>query len=208
MTREEAPMRPIFLVLACAIAVPGAALAAPQPGQPAPAFQAKDFEGKPVALADLRGKTVVLEWTNNGCPFVGHMYAGGVMQRLQREAAREGVVWITVISSAPGQQGYLDPSGVRAWKARVHAEPADVVLDPSGALGHIYDARTTPDMFVIDRAGRLAYAGAIDDKVSTNPADANAARNYVVGALAAVKAGHAPEPAVTKSYGCSVKYAG
>jgi hypothetical protein len=179
----------------------------PQPGQPAPGFQGKDYEGKPVDLAQFRGKTVVLEWTNDGCPFVGHMYSSGVMQGLQRQAAREGIVWITVISSAPGKQGYLDPAGVRAWKARVHAEPADVVLDPSGILGHVYDARTTPDMFVIDRSGRLAYAGAIDDKVSTNPSDAHTAHNYVVAALDAVKSGRAPAPAATKSYGCSVKYA-
>lgn len=201
-------MRLISLALAGAIMAPPLSLVSPQPGQPAPTFRGKDYEGRPVDLAQFRGKTVVLEWTNDGCPFVGHMYSSGVMQRLQREAAREGVVWITVISSAPGQQGYLDAAGVRAWKARVHAEPADVVLDPSGILGHVYDARTTPDMFVIDRNGRLAYAGAIDDKVSTNPADARTSHNYVAAALTSVQAGRAPDPAITKSYGCSVKYAG
>jgi hypothetical protein len=188
------------------LTIPTTGVAAPAPNAPAPAFQARDFEGKPVSLAAFHGKTVVLEWTNNGCPFVGHMYASGVMQRLQRDAARDGIVWISVISSAPGQQGYLDPAGVRAWKARFHAEPADVILDPSGAVGHLYDARTTPDMFVIDPSGRLVYAGAIDDKVSSNPTDAQTAHNYVVAALTAVKAGRAPNPAVTKSYGCSVKY--
>jgi len=175
-------------------------------GQPAPAFVAHDADGKPVTLASLRGKTVVLEWTNQGCPFVNHMYASGVMQHLQQTSAAQGVVWLTVISSAPGQQGYLDGPGVRAWKGRTGAAPADVVLDPSGALGHAYDARTTPDMFVIDRAGRLVYAGAIDDRPSTRPQDAKTATNFVVLALQAVGAGRPMSPAMTKSYGCSVKY--
>src|ERR1700745_3918544 len=108
-----------------AIAAPHLSSASPQPGQPAPPFKGKDYEGKSVDLAQLKGKTVVLEWTNEGCPFVGHMYSSGVMQRLQRDAARDGIVWISVISSAPGRQGYLDGAGVSAWKARVHAEPAD-----------------------------------------------------------------------------------
>jgi hypothetical protein len=175
-------------------------------GRPAPAFTARDFEGKPVTLAGLHGKTVVLEWTNNGCPFVGHMYASGVMQQLQRQAASAGVVWLTVISSAPGRQGYLDAPGVRAWKAQTGAAPTDVLLDPSGALGHAYDARTTPDMFVIDPASRLVYAGAIDDTPSTRPEDAKTSKNYVRLALKALKDGRPVSPDLTKSYGCSVKY--
>jgi hypothetical protein len=134
------------------------------------------------------------------------MYASGVMQRLQRQAAADGITWLTVISSAPGKQGYLTGAQVAPWKVRVGAASADVVLDPTGALGRQYDARTTPDMFVIDRAGRLAYAGAIDDTPSTNPADARTARNYVVAALDDVRAGRPVSPAATKSYGCSVKY--
>lgn len=198
-------MTKLAITLAAVLAASQAA-AAIQVGARAPAFQARDAAGKPVSLAALRGKTVVLEWTNNGCPFVGHMYASGVMQHLQRQAAADGVVWLTVISSAPGKQGYLTPAQVGPWKARVDAAPADVVLDPSGAVGHAYDARTTPDMFVIDRDGRLVYAGAIDDNPSTNPVDAKTARNYVVAALGAVKAGRPASPALTKSYGCSVKY--
>ncbi|MBV8683498.1 MAG: redoxin family protein [Caulobacteraceae bacterium] len=200
-------MRLFPLAVVGALVAPSLGLAAPQPGQQAPAFQGKDYEGRTVDLAQFKGKTVVLEWTNKGCPFVGHMYSSGVMQRLQRDAARDGIVWVTVISSAPGQQGYLDSAGVRAWKAHERAEPAYVVLDPTGSLGHAYDARTTPDMVVIDRNGRVAYDGAIDNKVSTNPSDAQTAHNYVVAALEAVKAGRAPAPALTKSYGCSVKYA-
>lgn len=193
----------LFLATLCAAPFPAHAV---DVGAPAPAFVAQDAAGKPVALAQFRGKIVVLEWTNNGCPFVGHMYRSGVMQRLQRQAAADGVVWLSVISSAPGRQGYLTGPGVAAWKTRVGAEPADVILDPTGALGRAFDARTTPDMFIIDRQGRLAYAGAIDDKVSTHPADAKAAHNYVAMALADLRGGRTISPSWTVSYGCSVKY--
>ena len=198
-------MRYFALILAAALAAPLTA-AAIEVGQPAPAFSARDAEGRPVTLASLRGKTVVLEWTNNGCPFVGHMYSSGVMQRLQRQAAADGLVWLSVISSAPGRQGYLTAPEVKAWKARTGAAPADVLLDATGAMGRQFDARTTPDMFVIDGAGRLVYAGAIDDTPSTRPDDAKTAKNYVVLALQAIKAGRPVSPAATQSYGCSVKY--
>jgi len=193
----------LFFATLCASPFPAQAI---DVGAPPPAFVAQDAAGRPVALAQLRGKTVVLEWTNSGCPFVGHMYGSGVMQRLQRQAAAEGVVWLTVISSAPGRQGYLTGPSVAAWKKSVGAEPADVILDPSGALGRAFDALTTPDMFVIDRQGRLVYSGAIDDKVSTDPADAKAAHNYVAMALADLSGGRPINPSRTKSYGCSVKY--
>jgi len=198
-------MKPSAWILAAALTLPAGANAI-NIGAPAPAFEARDAAGKPVALAALKGKTVVLEWTNNGCPFVGHMYSSGVMQRLQRQAAADGVLWLTVISSAPGKQGYLTGPEVPVWKARVGAASADVLLDPSGDIGHAYDARTTPDMYVIDGQGRLVYAGAIDDNPSTNPADAKTARNFVVAALADLKSGRPISPAITKPYGCSVKY--
>src|SRR5258708_7308571 len=117
------PMRYLALIVAAALAAPLAA-AAIEVGQPAPAFSARDADGKPVTLASLRGKTVVLEWTNNGCPFVGHMYSSGVMQRLQRQAAADGLVWLSVISSAPGKQGYLTGAPVPAWNAKVRAASA------------------------------------------------------------------------------------
>ena len=175
-------------------------------GDLAPEIHVPDETGADFQLSALRGKTVVLEWTNDGCPFVGHMYSSGVMQNLQRRAAAESVVWLSVISSAPGKQGYMTGPEVRVWKARTGAVPADVLLDPAGTLGHEYDARTTPDMYVIDPSGRLVYAGAIDDNRSTRPQDAKTAKNYVVMALQAVKAGRPASPAWTKSYGCSVKY--
>lgn len=198
-------MKPSAWIFAAALAMPAAANAI-NIGAPAPAFEARDAAGKPVSLAGLKGKTVVLEWTNNGCPFVGHMYSSGVMQRLQRQAAADGVLWLTVISSAPGKQGYLTGAEVPAWKTKVGAASADVLLDPSGDIGHAYDARTTPDMYVIDGQGRLVYAGAIDDNPSTNPADAKTSHNYIVAALADLKAGRPISPAITKPYGCSVKY--
>jgi hypothetical protein len=198
-------MKPVALLFAAACALPLPAHAV-DVGAPAPAFVAQDAAGKPVSLAQLRGKIVVLEWTNNGCPFVGHMYRSGVMQQLQRQAAADGVVWLSVISSAPGRQGYLTGPGVAAWRASVGAAPADVILDPTGALGHAFDARTTPDMYVIDRQGRLAYAGAIDDNVSTEVADARTAHNYVATALADLRSGRPVSPQWTVSYGCSIKY--
>jgi hypothetical protein len=198
-------MRSFVLALVSVLAAPLAANAI-NIGAPAPAFAAHDADGKPVSLAALHGKTVVLEWTNNGCPFVGHMYSSGMMQRLQRQAAADGVVWLTVISSAPGKQGFLTGPQVPKWKASVGAAPADVLLDPAGDIGHAYDARTTPDMYVIDHEGRLVYAGAIDDNPSTNLADARSSHNYVVAALTDLKAGRPISPAITKPYGCSVKY--
>jgi hypothetical protein len=195
-----------FTLIAAGVLAASPAGAALDIGHPAPAFSALDADGKAVTLDSLRGRTVVLEWTNNGCPYVGHMYSSGVMQTLQRRATAEGVVWLVVISSAPGKQGYLTGPEVGAWKARTGAAPTNILLDPSGTLGRQFDARTTPDMVVVDPAGRLVYAGAIDDTPSTNPEDAKTARNYVVLALQALKAGRPISPALTKSYGCSVKY--
>jgi hypothetical protein len=197
------PRLALVLAALCALPIPARAI---EVGAPAPAFVAEDATGKPVSLAQFRGKILVLEWTNKGCPFVGHMYRSGVMQQLQRQAAADGVAWLSVISSAPGRQGYLTAPDVAAWKKSVGAEPADVLLDPSGVLGRAFDARTTPDMFVIDRQGRLVYAGAIDDKNSTDPADAKTAHNYVAAALADLKAERPISPAWTVSYGCAVKY--
>jgi peroxiredoxin len=197
--------RPLVLALTAALSATAAA-ASPMVGQPAPAFQAKDAEGRTRSLAEFRGKTVVLEWTNRGCPFVQHAYKSGIMPELQHEAAREGVVWLTVISSAPGKQGYLQPAEVSAWKAQAGAAPTDVLLDPGGAVGRLYEAKATPHMFIVDPKGRLAYMGGFDDKASTDPADAKTAHNYVRAALEDLRAGRPVRDAVTRPYGCSVKY--
>jgi hypothetical protein len=196
-----------FLVAFSAAALIAApAVAAPVLGQPAPAFQAVDAAGKIRSLSEFRGKTVVLEWTNNGCPYVQKHYNSGNMQNLQREATKDGVVWLTLISSAPGMQGHLTGPQARQWKAEAKAASTDVLLDPKGVVGRTYDAKTTPHMYIVDKAGKLVYMGGIDDKPSSDPDTLKGAKNYVVAALADVKAGSPVAQPVTRPYGCSVKY--
>jgi peroxiredoxin len=183
-----------------------AALAEVQPGKPAPEFAARDTSGKEVKLSDLRGKTVVLEWTNHLCPYTVKHYVTGNMQALQKDAAKDGVVWLTVASSAPGMQGHVNAVEAEKLTADRDAAPASVLLDPEGKVGHLYEAKTTPHMFVIDATGKLVYMGAIDDKPTANSADVKTARNYVREALDAVKNGTPIKTASTRAYGCTVKY--
>ena len=197
--------RRLLLGLAASAVLATPLAAAPTLGQPAPAFKATDAAGRTRSLAEFRGKTVVLEWTNNGCPYVQKHYNSGHMQGLQREAAKDGVVWLSIVSSAPGMQGYLKPNEAKAWKARVGAASTDVLLDPTGVVGRAYDARTTPHMFIIDKAGKVAYMGGIDDQPSSDPESLKVARNYVIAALADVKAGRPVAEAATRPYGCSMK---
>jgi hypothetical protein len=178
----------------------------PQPGAPAPAFTGTDIAGRTVNLADYGGKTVILEWTNNGCPFVGKHYNSGNMQALQRRFTAAGDVWLTVASSAPGEQGYVTPDEARADIARWKAAPTDYLLDPDGLLGHRYGARATPHMVVIDPQGVLVYIGAIDDKPSVDVADVKTAKNYVAAALEELASGKPVSVSATRDYGCSVKY--
>ncbi len=178
----------------------------PAIGAAAPDFTVLDATGAEVALSSLADKTVVLEWTNHDCPYVKKHYNSANMQGLQSASAADDVVWLQVISSAPGKQGYLEPDAALAKNAERDAAPANVILDPDGTLGRLYDARTTPHMFVIDE-GALAYAGAIDDKPTANINDVAIARNYVSEALTAVAAGTPPEVTQTRAYGCSIKYA-
>jgi peroxiredoxin len=187
-----------------ATAVPPAPAAAV--GQPAPAFSAPDIAGKTVRLGDYAGKIVVLEWTNDGCPFVGKHYDSGNMQALQRKYTAAGVVWLTIASSAPGEQGYVTPAEAKADLARWRAAPTDFLLDPDGIVGRLYDARATPNMVVVDGSGQIAYMGAIDDTPSTRLADVKTAHNYVVAALNAVAAGQPVAIPLTRAYGCSIKY--
>jgi peroxiredoxin len=182
------------------------ARAAVQTGRPAPDFTAADSKGVQHSLAAYRGKTVVLEWTNHECPYTGKHYATGNMQALQAAATGSGAVWLTVISSRPGEQGYVQgPEADRLTATRM-AKPTAVLLDPKGQVGRLYDARTTPHMFVIDGAGMLVYMGAIDDKPGASQASVKGARNYVREALEAVAAGRPVAVASTRPYGCSVKY--
>ncbi len=175
-------------------------------GQKAPAFTATDSEGRTRTLSEFRGQVVVLEWWNPQCPFVGKHYGSGNMQRLQKEWTGKGVVWLTVDSSAPGQEGHVDAAQANAlMKQRGGAQTA-ILLDPAGSVGRAYGARTTPHMFVIDASGILAYAGGIDDKPSTDRADIATAHNYVEAALTEVTSGRKVTTVSSRPYGCSVKY--
>jgi hypothetical protein len=177
-----------------------------QPGVPAPAFTAPDIAGHAVSLADYAGKTIILEWTNDGCPFVGKHYNSGNMQELQRRFTEAGDIWLTIASSAPGEQGFVGPEEARADIGRWKAAPSDYLLDPDGVVGHLYDAKATPHMVVIDAKGVIAYIGAIDDKRSTDLDDVKTAKNYVAAALDELAAGKPVTVAATHDYGCSVKY--
>jgi peroxiredoxin len=175
-------------------------------GSPAPEFTATDSNGKTETLDQYRGKYVVLEWHNQGCPFTQKHYVSGNMQALQKEWTAKGVAWFTVISSAPGQQGYVTPGQENAYVQQMHAVPTAVLMDPAGKLGHLYNAKTTPEMFVIDPQGKLIYTGAIDDKPTPDPDDIRGANNYVSDALTEAMAGKPVATPYTRSYGCSVKY--
>jgi hypothetical protein len=177
-----------------------------QPGAPAPGFTAPDIAGRMVNLGQYAGQIVILEWTNNGCPFVQKHYDSANMQTLQRRYTQGGVIWLTIASSAPGEEGYVTPAAAKADLARWQAAPTDYLLDPEGVVGHLYDARATPHMVVIDRGGRIAYMGAIDDTPSTRLADVKTAKNYLVAALDEIAAGKPVTVAATRAYGCSIKY--
>lgn len=172
----------------------------------APDFTLIDADGVQRSLADFRGKTVMLEWTNEGCPYVKKHYTGA-MQALQRQAAADGVVWLTIISSAPGTQGFVEGAEARAWKAKHSAAFTHLLLDPTGQVGRLYDAKTTPDMRVIDAEGRLIYVGGIDDKPTNKVEDLQGATNYVQAALDDVEAKRPIRTAFAQPYGCSIKYA-
>jgi peroxiredoxin len=208
MTRRD------FLVGAGAVtagavigAAAGRANAAPTVGQAAPAFSATASSGASVKLADYLGKIVVLEWTNHDCPYVRKHYETGNMQALQKDAAGKGIIWLSVISSAPGEQGHVNAGKANELTAKREAAPTAVLLDPQGTVGKLYGATNTPHMYVIDSKGVLAYAGAIDDRPTSRRADVQGAQNYVRLALEAVQAGRPVKPPLTRAYGCTVKYA-
>lgn len=202
--------RMLALVVGALLAASGAASASADGaavGAPAPAFAAQDAEGRPRSLQDYHGKFVVLEWFNNDCPFVRKHYGSGNMQRLQATYTAQGVAWLTISSSAPGKQGHLTAEQAKAIIGERGATPTALLLDPDGAIGRRYGAKTTPHMFVIDPAGTVIYAGAIDDTPSADPADIARATNLVAQALDAAQAGKPVPVAESKPYGCSVKYA-
>lgn len=183
------------------------ASAAPTPGAPAPDFTLVDTNGEAHTLSAYQGQPVVLEWLNYDCPYVGKHYGGGNMQALQEQAIADGVVWLSVVSSAPGEQGYFEPAEMNARTEQEGGRQSAVLLDPSGEVGRMYEAKTSPHMFVIDADGQVVYNGAIDDRPTTDQADLEGATNYVVPAIAAAQSGESADPASTQPYGCSVKYA-
>jgi len=183
-----------------------AAFAQAANGKAAPEFTLKDSNGRDVSLARFKGKYVVLEWINYDCPFVNKHYSSGNMQSLQKTYMGKGVSWLSIISSAPEQQGYYEAADVNRLSAEKKASPTAILLDQDGAVGKLYGAQTTPHMFIIDPDGVLIYQGAIDDIRSTNPDDVAKARNYVSAALEEAMAGKPVSVPSTKSYGCSVKY--
>jgi len=198
----------IAVALGCGLVAAGGAFAQAAVNQPAPAFSAQDASGKTLNLADFKGKYVVLEWVNPGCPFVQKHYDSGNMPTLQKQATGKGVVWLAVSSTAKDAGDYMAPAELNGWMKTKAAAPTAVLMDTDGKIGRAYGARTTPHMYVVDPAGKLIYAGAIDSKPSTNPADIKTATNYVSQALGEALAGKAVTQAATKSYGCSIKYAG
>jgi hypothetical protein len=175
-------------------------------GAKAPDFRATDSNGKTQNLASCKGKIVVLEWLNRQCPFVRKHYDSGNMQKLQKEYTGKGVIWFSVISSAPGKQGYCTPEEANSFIREKGAAATAVLLDTQGTVGKLYGAKTTPHMFIIDAAGVLVYDGAIDDTPSTDIADIATAKNYVQSALDEILAGKQVTVATSQPYGCSVKY--
>jgi peroxiredoxin len=199
-------VRRLALALALAFAIALPAFAA-RVGKPAPSFTGMDTHGTMHQLSEYRGKYVVLEWTNRGCPYTEAQYDSGSMQSLQKEWTARGVVWLTILSSAPGQQGYMTAADENAWITKIHAAPTAAILDPTGAIGHLYEARTTPHMFIIDPTGKLIYDGAIDDHPTTDPSEVHASKNYVSAALSEAMDGKSVAVNYTRPYGCSIKYA-
>lgn len=175
-------------------------------GKPAPAFTLPTCESKSVSLSDYKGKVVVLEWTSYGCPFVMKHYGSGNMQKLQADAAAKGVVWLSICSSAPGKQGHAAPADANKACAEKNSAATAYLIDESGATGHVYGAKRTPEMYVINTDGVLVYHGAIDDKKSADPADIATAKNLVAAAIDETLAGKPVSIPETEAYGCSIKY--
>ena len=200
------PVPRLFAFALALLVASTTAFAKPSVGKPAPAFTGTDSNGAQHSLAQYRGQFVVLEWTNDGCPYVGKHYGTGNMQGLQKEYSEQGVVWLSIISSAPGRQGYADGERANQLTRDRDAAPSAVLLDPDGSVGRLYAAKTTPHMFIVDPEGTLVYMGGIDSIPSARWADVEKADNYVRTALEEAMSGKPVTEAVTRPYGCSVKY--
>lgn len=196
----------LSFVLSVLLLTTATAFADAEVGKPAPDFTLTDTHGKTHALKDLKGKTVVLEWLNFECPFVKKHYGSGNMQKLQAAETAKGTVWLSIVSSAKGKQGYYEPKEMNEREAKAKAKATAVLYDTDGKVGKAYGAKSTPHMFVIDQDGKIAYRGAIDDKATTEVEDIPTAKNYVAAALEDLRANRKVATAETKSYGCGIKY--
>ena len=196
-----------FLGSVALFALPTFAMAAAVPGENAPDFSEVDAKGETRSLSDYKGEWLVLEWFNKDCPYVKKHYGSGNMQALQKKYAEQDINWLTVISSAKGKQGYLEPAqALEVAESHKLAASAPFLLDTDGSMGRAYGAKTTPHMFIINPEGQVVYAGAIDDNDSANPAVIPKSANYVAAALDSSLAGEAVATASSRAYGCSVKY--
>lgn len=198
-------LRPSLLALS-SLVLAAAVHAAPSVGQAAPEIALKDTTGRTVKLADFRGKYVVLEWTNPGCPYVRKHYDSGNMAATQKDAAARGVVWLSINSTERGSYDWLEPAKLVAWQNERKVQPTATLMDEEGTAGKAYGARTTPHMYIVDPQGRLVYAGGIDSIPSSNPDDIRKAVNYVRQGLGEALAGKPISAATTRPYGCSIKY--
>jgi len=198
------PLRRLIPLVLAVSTLPALAVSS---GSPAPDFKGTDSTGSQQTLSQYKGKYVVLEWANQGCPYDQKHYLSGSMESLQKKWTGKGVVWLSVISSAPGQQGYVSPAEENDYLKKMKAAPTAAILDPKGTIGRLYGAKTTPHMFVIDPTGKLIYQGAIDDKPSPDPDTLKGAHNYLEDALNSSMAGKPVPTESTRAYGCAVKYA-
>lgn len=199
-------IKSLFTTAAAIMLSTSVAFAAPEIGKPAPDFTAKDTNEKEITLSALKGKTVVLEWTNPGCPFVKKFYNSSAMQKLQETYTGKGITWIRINSSAEGKEGHQTADAANALAKEQSAAATHTVLDGDGKIGHLYEAKTTPHMFVVNKDGNLAYMGAIDSIRTPDSADIAKAENYVAGALDSLLAGTEVKTPTTQPYGCGVKY--
>lgn len=200
-------LKKMMVGLAATFVVAVSVIAQPVNDQPAPGFSGMTMTGQSISLSDFRGQSVILEWTNHECPYVRKHYGSGNMQKTQRTLTEAGAVWISIISSAPGEQGHVSADEAQRLTAERGVYADHVILDPDGSIGRLFEAKTTPHMFLIDPDGVIKYQGAIDDKPSANPRSLEGATNHVLAAWEEFEAGEKINLSQTKPYGCSVKYA-
>jgi peroxiredoxin len=201
------PLKPAqFILVSLLITFSLTTYAGVEVGKAAPDFTGVDSNGKQHSLSQYKGKTVVLEWTNHDCPYVKKHYNSGNMQKLQKDATANDIVWLSIISSKPGKQGHVSSKQANQLTQSRNAAPTAVILDESSEIGMLYGAKTTPHMYIVDKSGQLVYMGGIDDNPSKNEDDIPTSKNYVSAGLDALAAGKSIENSITRPYGCSVKY--